>query len=337
MRLRVVETKPNDFWWIDFVDFHKQLYTQEECLRVDTIPIEGVQGVCLLLLEDNKAVARCVVFPNCRIEEGVDRFATLGYYECKPQAFYARMLLKEAESVARRWGVKSMVGPVNGNSSWDVYRFKSTQNTKAFLLENHHLDYYPLQWEENGFHVIRRYYSHRVEKVVFDTHHLNVLSKLMEAKGFQIHPFSLSNPERELEALYPVVMNAFAPAFLFQSISKKEFVSRYLKALPLINPHFVLIAKNQVAMPIGFLFAYVDLLDSSGKTLVVKTLVRDSAAEYKGVGQWLSNELMRMAAEKGMNTVIPAYMAEEARSHFTASLFDSKQSTEYHLFSKDVY
>jgi GNAT superfamily N-acetyltransferase len=337
MRLSVIETIPNDTWWLEFVHFPKQLYTTEEYHRVDAVPLEGVDGHCLLALEDDKAVGRCVVFANRRTGDDKDRFATVGYYECKPQSFYARRLLQEAESIARKWGVKSIVGPVNGFSSWDVYRFKSHNHKKAFLLENHNLDYYSFQWEENGFQPIKRYYSHRIDQVIFDSDVLIALSKEMLAKGFQIEPFFTDHPERELEALYPLVMNAFSSAFLFQWISKSEFVARYQKALPLIQTDYVLIAKNKNSEPIGFLFAYPDLLDRTGKTLVVKTLVRNSNQEYKGVGQWLSNELMRNAGKSGIETVIPAYMAEDARSHFTASLFNSKQATEYLLFSKDVY
>jgi len=337
LKLKVLETNPNDSNWKDFVNFHKQLYSKSEIQRVDTVPITGVDGVCLLAILEDKAVGRCVVFPNRRTQEAIDCSATLGYYECKPQEAFARILLKEAEAKAQSWGLKSIIGPVNGFSSWDSYRFKTSLNAKPFFMENHHLDYYPFQWQENGFHSIKKYFSHRVDQVVYDSFHLNALSAEMHAKGFEIHPFSLSNPEQELESLYSLILEGFADGFLFQSITRKEFVLRYLKALPMIKPEYVFLAKNKEALPIGFLFAYLDVLDPSGKTLVVKTLVRRADSDFKGVGQWLSNELMKRASVSGIETVIPAYMAENARSHFTASLFDSKQSTEYRLFSKDVY
>ena len=336
MSKEIIHTMPGDanFYWFD--DLPKQIYSKEiiQLRGSDTLNLEFLK-TCLVLLDHGIAKARLALYKNSNLTYHNQKAMSIGNYESVDDLELSKFLLDFAFSEAKLYGVQFIIGPMNG-STWDNYRFSQHHLAPNFLLEPYHYLYYNQQFIHAGFSTIASYTSSFDSKIFYDIDAVLKREKELKALGLQIRSIDLNHIEDELSNLYPFILEAFSNNFLYTPIAFETFKNKYLEALKLMDSKYVLIAEDSTNQIIGFLFAYKDLFDTSSKTLVVKTVARNSQKQWAGLGLVLGNHLVRIAAKNGFTQLIHAFMINEATSSQLSKTFSGNIYKNYVLYGKAI-
>ncbi|HSN87615.1 MAG TPA: hypothetical protein VL025_12700, partial [Thermoanaerobaculia bacterium] len=128
----------------------------------------GAQRLWVALDSDRptaRPVARIVArrSPALRDESGLP-YGMLGFFEAREGAEEAvRSLFEESIRWLGETGAGTVVGPMDGDT-WHKHRLSvGPWDDPPFLLEPYNPRYYPALWEANGFTVLERYLSKRVD------------------------------------------------------------------------------------------------------------------------------------------------------------------------------
>lgn len=166
-------------------------------------------------------------------------------------------LFSEAIGWLREIGAGAVVGPMDGDT-WHRYRLSvGPWDDPPFLLEPHNPPWYEPLWTANGFAVLERYFSKRIDPAAVAAHLEGRASDALAA-GYRLRPLDPARFEAELGTLYELSRRIFAGNFLYTEISKGEFVRLYAGARALLDPDLVLFARSATGEDVGFLFAYPD-------------------------------------------------------------------------------
>ena len=216
----------------------------------------------------------------------------------------AAALLERTMSMLRDEGFEGLLGPMDGDT-WHSYRtVAETDGSPPFALE-------PVSGTNDlsiltsaGFSPVSTYMSAR--------------GKLSDAIGDE--PFSMDGitvsawdgqgAEGLISRLFALSGNAFAGNEFFKPITQDSFLELYRPILPMIDPRYVLFARDGNGEMVGFLFGYPDLLDRTSPSAVLKTY----ASRRNGVGHLLADTFHRNAMAMGHETVIHALMHENNTS-----------------------
>jgi GNAT superfamily N-acetyltransferase len=218
----------------------------------------GAQRI-LVARDDGRPVARLVArrSPSLRDEAGKP-YGLLGFFEAvsgHPEA--VARLFAEAVAWLRDTGAGPIVGPMDGDT-WHRYRLNvGPFGDPPFLSEPYNPPYYQRLWEENGFAVLSRYYSKRVDagEVVS---HLEARHRAALDAGYRLRPLDLLRLPEELRLLYALSRRIFAKSFLYTEIPEEEFLALYDGLGSLLDPELVWFARSPGGEDVGFLFAYPD-------------------------------------------------------------------------------
>jgi hypothetical protein len=161
---------------------------------------------------------------------------------------------------------------------------------------------------------------------------LENLLERCERRGLRFRAFDPSRARMELEKLADFNEAVFANASFFTSISTADFVKKYEPILPIIDPDFVQMAEMEDGKLVGLVFAVPDLLDSTRKTAIIKTLARLPDAKFEGLGGVLTLLLYQKLREKGFTHIIHALMREGNRSVNLSERFEAGAFRRYQLF-----
>lgn len=275
-----------------------------------------------------------VVLYRCTIPGEMTSTLIAGNYECIDDAEVASALLQAVTDHAVADGYTRIIGPMNG-TTWYTYRFCMGVQQDPFLSEMIHLATYPEQWRQNGFTVMADYVS-AIDRVMRNpTQDELTLEKNFLENGVRFRTMDLTNYRQELERIFEFCMQAFRRNLLFTEIDMEHFLEKYVGMQTMIDPELVIIAEHGSQI-VGLCFTFPDTLCAHEKRLVLKTLARDAAAEYKGLGSVLVRQLTSKARSKGFDSVIHALMYA---GNFSASLsvqFDGEIFRRYQLFHKKV-
>lgn len=246
-------------------------------------------------------------------------------------------LLEVIEHHLKSLGITYMVGPIDQNT-WNNYRlvtkgFESPQ----FALESMTPPHLPEIFLKAGFNSIAKYKSTLVDTDPGLTQLFSKTANRLKNEGVKIRSFDLSHPERDLTILYKISMQGFKNNFLFSKISQTEFKSKYRKLLPVIDPDLILIAEKD-DIPVGYIFSLPNSYLESGRddTVVMKTLVRLSEPELKGLGQVLVGLTHELSYQKGFSKAIHALYKSDNLSSSFSSVNGAVDIREYDLYGKKV-
>lgn len=309
---------------------------------------------CLVAVREGVPVARLAVYLNPNLRYNGLKTVAFGNYECLPDAETAQQLLAAAIAVAREAGAECVVGPMNG-STWDNYRFSVHHDHPNFLLEPYHHLYYNDQFTAAGFEVISRYTSQLDRTMQCNDPAVLQRGRELQKQGVIVRSIDRSDFEGELRRLYPFISAAFQTNFLYSPIEWEAFRDKYLEAAPIIDPRYVLIAEDADRNPIGFIFAYRNLVDQvilrnhpvenelnaegsfvSGPQLVIKTVARSFDRRWSGLGHVLGNAVISAAKEQGFTSVIHAFMIEAGTSTGVSQNFKGNSYKNYRLYGRSI-
>lgn len=331
-QIEMIATYPGKPDFKRFTEIVNTLYCNNK-LRLqqnDTIN-EQFLHKCIIAQHKGKTVARAALYLNPELKIDNQNVMLIGNYECIDQPEYAHQLFLYIENECRRLNIKIITGPMNG-STWDDYRFKTSQTPPYFLEPVHHL-YYNEQFTENGFSTLAIYRSYIEELDEYvNLRHLKRESYFAE-NGIRIRNIDLNNYNTELKKLFEFSKKVFSNNYLYTSIDFKTFLAKYLKIKPFIVEDYVWIAENRKNEIAGFLFTVPDLLNA--QTIVGKTVAARSGKQYAGIGGLLSAKLTQKARSDGYKKIIHAFIISNSLSANFSSV-KAKKYSEYKLYTKSI-
>jgi GNAT superfamily N-acetyltransferase len=275
----------------------------------------------LVALEKNEPVARLVARRSPVLRDGAGRpYGMLGSFEAlKGREDAVRELFQEAIGWLRDAGAGPIIGPMDGDT-WHRYRLNvGPFDDPPFLLEPYNPPWYEPLWMANGFAVLERYFSKRVDPAVVAAH-LEDRARDALSTGYKLRRLDSSRFEAELGVIYELSRRIFSRNFLYTEISEDEFVRLYAGSRALIDADLVLFAQSPAGEDVGFLFAYPDLFRAVAATRGERNLLarlrflrhrrEADAVDFKtlgvlpehrrsGVAAALFHEGHRRAVEKG--------------------------------------
>ncbi len=287
-----------------------------------------------VVYRDGQPVGRFSVYENPELSYQGLKTICLGHYECIADNSVARFLLENAASYCQQKGAKYVIGPMNG-STWENYRLATT-NATTFFLEPLQQDYYASQWQQNGFETLATYESHLDTKLVYDESILQAVTQRLQASNLMLRQLDMQRFEEELKRIFALCNRVFQDNFLYSPITEEAFVQKYLPLKPYLDADLCWLVSNENQEVAGLLFAIPDHLDTSGKTVIVKTLCRLPGGKYQSVIPALGNQFVKTAKEKGYQRVIHAFMHQRNASIQVSNHFSGHAFKQYVLFGKRV-
>lgn len=247
-------------------------------------------------------------------------------------------LLQAACQQLREKGCSFTIAPIDGNT-WHNYRLVTEQgNYPPFFLEPHTPASLYQAFLEQDFFPIARYYSALCTDLQMSDRRLITIQKRLCDRGITIRSLNPENLETELEKIHQIAIAAFRNNFLYQPISKPEFIDLYRPILHYIQPEFVLIAERQ-NQPVGFLFALPDALEAQRgvaiETVILKTVAILPQRNYAGLGRILVEKCHAIAFQIGYKKVIHA-LINYANPSSNISQYYAKPIRHYALFGKQL-
>lgn len=288
---------------------------------------------CLLARDyGGRAVARLSFATAVDLHGAPGLSGIIGHYESTSSAA-AVVMLRDAVTELRIRGAVRVLGPMNG-STWGRYRFvlpaggADEEPEPPFLTEPTNPPRYPLDFQEAGFVPVSMYESAIVEDLAAADPRREALAEGLRARGIVIRPVNLGRFDEEVRALYALSLVAFARNRYYSPISFDEFRVRYDPLRAAQEPDLVRVAEDGEGRALGFVLAFPDLLtmeDGRPTRIVLKTLATAPEARGLGLGTFLTDEIRRLAHEKGYASVIHALMqadnASVSISRHTARVF----------------
>jgi L-amino acid N-acyltransferase YncA len=280
------------------------------------------------------SAARCALWFHASRELGGRRTGFLGGYAARDGASAARIFGHACERLQAN-GCELAVGPVDG-STWRRYRLVTwSDGTPPFVLEPANPPDYVAQFEAAGFAPIARYASLYDPATPDEERRAFAASAELAARGIRVRPFDPTSAERELRALYAFSCGAFARNFLQSPIAFEAFAAQYRPVLAFVDPALFLVAEFEGRV-CGFLFAIPDRGSSDAPRLVGKTLARDPAPQFRGLGTLLTALVRRAGAASGYAGFVSALVHEQNASLRIPERHGATVFRRYALYAKEL-
>lgn len=192
------------------------------------------------------------------VDEEGRPYGLLGFFEAEDSPSAAAALFRQAIEWLHDRGAGPVVGPMDGDT-WHNYRLNvGPYDARPFLMEPHNPAYYPGLWRQNGFQVLERYCSKRVEDLEAVIAAMGPKLEAAQAAGYRFEPLQIKAYEAALERLYDLSCRIFADNFLYTEIPRNEFLDLYRPSRALIDPDLVTFVRAPNGEDAGFLFAFPD-------------------------------------------------------------------------------
>jgi GNAT superfamily N-acetyltransferase len=277
---------------------------------------------CLVTRDGGGAPAARLAFTLAEELHGASGVSGLiGHYE-RTDPTAAADLLREAVRRLREAGADRVLGPMNG-STWGRYRLALPPEPREgapeppFLSEPVNPAGYVTDFRDAGFRVAATYESAMVEDLATSDPRRDELAERVRARGATVRTLDPARFDDDLRAIYDLSIAAFARNLYYSPIEFDDFRARYTPLRPLLDPDLVRLAHDAEGRLLGFVFAFPDALAMEGgrpTRVVLKTLASAPGARGLGLGTYLTDEVRRVAHEKGYAAVIHALMQADNES-----------------------
>jgi hypothetical protein len=274
---------------------------------------------------NKKWVAMASIFSNDAFEYS----GMVGNYECVDNAEVAKFLFDEIENSARQKGFTDLIGPMHGDT-WHSYRF-SLLPKKPFLMESLHNQYYPAQWQQNGFTNWAEYQTN-IEAIKKDIPQTEADFYFAD-KNLTIMPFNNKKSIEDLKKIHAFCTQVFVHNFMYTPISEPDFLALYTPLLPHLKPSLIDLVLDKDKM-VGLIFAIDNLY--TPQEVIVKTIARDLSDEYKGLAHHLAAKFQHKAFKMGYETMLHAYFHVENKSSRVSSNYDGQLYQQHVLYRKEL-
>ena len=275
-------------------------------------PDEKHLSACVVVLRDEVPVGRCAFYFDTGAVLADPRTAMVGSYECINDPEIARALFDEVRSLARKYRITRLIGPMEGNT-WNSYRFSDANDRPRFFMEPYHHPYYAVQWKAEGFTPLARYLSRIDRELAVDQLAIRFKDEDLAVSGITVRPLNKARLVQELALIGQFSIEAFKENFLYAPITVEEFVMKYHRLGQLLVPRLVLLAVDKKDALLGFILGIPDMFSEDRTGLIVKSAARRKDAP-SGLGTHLLRKLEQSAVELGFTSAIHAFMHEDNTS-----------------------
>lgn len=235
-------------------------------------------------------------------------------------------LLGQIELIALKEKNTYLIGPMNGDT-WHSYRLVSkSDGSPPFLLEPTSQQHDLKAFEQAGFEVLSTYSSSRA--LLIDT----LTDQPVRNSSLTIAPLEGDTAADLINTIFDFSVHSFAKNAFYKPIEREAFHALYMPLMDAIDRRFVLLAKEATGCGVGFLFGIPDLLDPTGKTIILKTY----ASQLRGVGHYMVDHFHRIAMQAGYETVIHALMHQDNVSRRRSRQHMAVPFREYALLIKEL-
>lgn len=219
---------------------------------------KGVPQVMLATV-GGEPQARLVARISSNLQDEAGRpLGMLGLFEALDHSAAIDGLFREAIGWLTERGVRTVVGPIDGDT-WHSYRLNVGPDTEPpFLMEPYNPVYYPEHWERNDFKHLEGYYSLQVSDVAGVIERLDPKYRKALDAGYRLERLQAGRFEDELKRIYALSCKIFESNYLYSPISQAQFVELYMGARALVDPDLVFFARAADGTDAGFLFAFPD-------------------------------------------------------------------------------
>ncbi|TLV02917.1 hypothetical protein [Dyadobacter luticola] len=335
--IQIFKTKPGETDFHLFEKLPESIYQESELAlkKSEKIPVDFLEG-CYYLTDREKVVARASLYFNPFLKYHDAPACTVGTYECAENATYAITLLDHLKEQAKTLDASYLIGPMNG-STWENYRFSTDRNNPPYFLEPFHHLYYNDQFQDAGFEVIARYYTNIDSNLELNEDAaLTARQQELFDEGVVIRPIDLQHFEDEIGRIYAFNEIAFKTNFLYTPISQKAFLDKYLPTKNLINPALTLLAEDENGTLIGYYFCIQDFLNTTEKSLIVKTLARHPDPNWKGLGHVIGNIVYGEAMKLGFTSALHPFIYQQGTSMALSKNFSGVNYKNYALYGVKI-
>ena len=244
----------------------------------------------------------------------------------------AAVLLEAAVATLRQHGISVVVGPMDGNT-WRKHRLVvESDGRPPFFMEPTHAPAWVEDFESAGFQRMAEYSSAAVDLTRADPD-LSGFTRKLEGRGIRLCPIDMTRFDATLHDIHRLSLEAFAGNFLYTPLTWENFRAMYDGMRDRIVPDLVRLAWDTDGLA-AFLFGFPDLLDSSGKTVILKTLAARAGARHAGLGSVLTNMVHDAARQRGYTTAIHALQHESNSVHRLSDRFHARVFRRYALFAR---
>ncbi len=195
--------------------------------------------------------ASCLIFRDAPSWEG-RRTASIGRFRCD-SARAGRDLLARAAADLATEGFEALIGPMDGDT-WHSYRLVTeSDGSPPFLMEPVSGAFDAEAFTAAGFAPLSGYVSTRT-----------TLDAAIDCArgGFGHRCFGEAVGRQRrcglVRQLYAMSAAAFRNNAFFKPLDEQGFLKLYEPVMPLVDPRFVLFARNEAGALIGFLFGMPD-------------------------------------------------------------------------------
>ena len=290
-----------------------------------------------LLADDTGAMARCSLWYSTAPAYQGARVGLIGHYAATDAL--AGPLLQLACDQLRQAGCMRAIGPMDG-SAYNRYRLVTeTGDEPPFFLEPTNPPGWPAHFTSSGFVPLAQYYSAVQEDITGDDPRVPEIERQTRAAGVRVRPLDMSDFERELRRVYPVVAAGFANSLLASPISEEAFLAQYRPLESLLAPELAQIAETESdGRVIAFLLVLPDWLQAQRGELIDTAVVKTMAVlpEYagRGLGILLAARAQIAGRELGYTRAIHALMHEENISRRLSATYHGRVFRRYTLYIK---
>ncbi len=212
-------------------------------------------------------------------------------------------------------GCTAALGPLDA-STWFAYRVVTDWTPSADLQAPFWLEPTPpvvvnAAFEAAGFAPAAYYLSSLVAEIPDEADRLAADRRRMHAGGVTLRAFDAARGEKELAALYPLLLRAFADNLFYAPLDRDRFLASYRSLLSHIDPGLILMAKRE-GRPVGVGLGVPDVRQAARgeavDTVIVKSLAVDPAERGEGLGGTLVRAVHEAARTRGLTRAIHALM-----------------------------
>ncbi len=331
---QLIKTMPGESKFEVFAELPRALYPQEsQRFTLGHDPVTTHLEGCYVLLNANEPVGRFALYANPHLIYQGAPAACIGSYECVDDGPVGDELINRAIDLVNNKGYRWLIGPMEG-STWNTYRFSLHNTHRNFFLEPYHHTYYNDQFVNAGFKEIASYYSHLDTHLNYDIQEQHELEQGYLKNGAVFRNLDLTDLRNELVKLAQLSLEAFCHNFLFTPIEVEEFVSKYEKVGPLLDPDLIWLVEDQDHELHALIFGVQDFQGPAGETVITKSLARKRSSPFHGMGTYLIGKLNETARKKGYKKGIHAMMIKDNASRRISEHFEAHEFKSYALYGR---
>ena len=329
---KILRTKKGEVEFDWFQQIPRKLYPKNSArFRLGHDPVAPHLEGCYVLLKDNDPVGRFAFYENPELKYDGEVAACIGSYECENNETSGKILIEYAKDLTKTKGYTWLIGPMEG-STWHNYRFSVHNDQRNFFMEPYHHIYYNDHFKQSGFNVIADYFSNRDTTLNYDQDKLTKFEQYYLDQGAVFRHLEMSDLTTDLSKIAQFSLDGFSNNFLFTPISVEAFVTKYLQLKHYFNPELVWIVENAEGEMQAFIFAIKDHMDLSGKTVIIKSMVRKKTSPFRGIGSYLAGKIIELAKQQGYEAVIHALMIRDNASMAISDNYAGEAYKSYALY-----